>query len=141
LREAVDVLTGSPARLERAWALADLGSAITRAGRSAAADPLREALELADACGAAVLVGRIEADLKAAGARVPRRIRRSPAALTPAEERVARLVAGGLTNKEVAQKLFVGVRAVEFHLGNVYTKLGISSRRQLTVALQLPEAG
>jgi DNA-binding CsgD family transcriptional regulator len=41
----------------------------------------------------------------------------------------------------VAQKLFVGVRAVEFHLGNVYTKLGISSRRQLTVALQLPEAG
>jgi DNA-binding NarL/FixJ family response regulator len=45
--------------------------------------------------------------------------------------RVAQLVASGLTNKAVAQQLFVSVRAVEFHLGKVYSKLGISSRRQL----------
>ncbi|HEY4408939.1 MAG TPA: AAA family ATPase [Acidimicrobiia bacterium] len=135
LREAVGVLAGSPARLERARALADLGSALVRAARPDAVDPLRRGLELADACGAAVLVERIEADLKAAGARVPRRMRRSAAALTPTEERVARLVSGGLTNKEVAQKLFVSVRAVEFHLGNVYPKLGIASRRQLASAL------
>ncbi len=49
---------------------------------------------------------------------------------------MARLAAGGLTNKELAQQLFVSVRAVEFHLGNVFTKLGISSRRQLAGALE-----
>jgi len=135
LRESVDVLAGSPARLEWARALADLGSALLRAGRRDAADPLRRGLEFADACGAVVLVDRIERDLKAAGARPPRRNRRSPTALTPAEGRVAKLVAEGQTNRQVAQKLFVSVRAVEFHLGNVYTKLGISSRRHLAAAL------
>ena len=62
-------------------------------------------------------------------------MRRKPTDLTPAEERVAHLAASGLTNKELAQQLFVSVRAVEFHLGNVFTKLGIGSRRQLAGAL------
>ncbi|MCA1842583.1 MAG: LuxR C-terminal-related transcriptional regulator, partial [Actinobacteria bacterium] len=136
IREAADVLAGSPARLEYARALAELGSALVRAGRSKAVEPLRQGLELADACGASALVERIEGDLKEAGVRAPRRKRRNPTSLTPAEERVADVVAGGLTNKEVAQQLFVSIRAVEFHLGNVYTKLGISSRRQLAAALE-----
>ncbi len=62
--------------------------------------------------------------------------------LTPAEHRVARLAAIGLTNREIAQKLFVGTRAVEFHLGNVYGKFGISSRQDVGAALSdEPEAG
>jgi DNA-binding CsgD family transcriptional regulator len=135
LREAADVLAGSPARLEQARALADLGAALARGGRAEAGEILRRGLELAERCGATVLADRLREELKAIGARLPRRLRRSPAALTPSEERVAQLAASGLTNKEVAQRQFVSVRAVEFHLGNAYTKLGISSRRQLSAAL------
>ena len=135
LREAVASLAGSPARLEHSRALADLGAALLRAGRAGAADILRQGLELAEACEAVVLAERLREDLAASGARPPRRRRRRPTDLTPAEDRVARLAAGGLTNKDIAQKLFVSVRAVEFHLGNVFTKLGISSRRQLAGAL------
>jgi DNA-binding NarL/FixJ family response regulator len=58
--------------------------------------------------------------------------RRSPgASLTPSEQRVAELVASGLSNKEVAAQLFISVYTVEAHLSNVYTKLGIRSRAQL----------
>lgn len=70
----------------------------------------------------------------AVGAR-PRRQPRGSTVLTPAEHRVARLAAKGFTNREIAQKLFVGGRAVEFHLGNVYGKLGISSGQDLGAAL------
>lgn len=135
LREGAELLAGSPARLEYARALADLGSALRRAGRADAADTLRQGLEVAEACGSVMLINRMRDDLAATGGRPPRRRRRRPTDLTPAEERVARLAAGGLTNKDVAQQLFVSVRAVEFHLGNVFTKLGISSRQQLTAAL------
>jgi DNA-binding CsgD family transcriptional regulator len=137
LQEAAAVLAGSPARLEHARALADLGAALRRAGRpeAEAGEALRRGLELAERCGATILADRLSEELTAAGLRPPRRSRRSPVALTPGEARVAQLAAGGLTNKAVAQQLFVSVRAVEFHLGNVYTKLGISSRRQLAGAL------
>jgi DNA-binding CsgD family transcriptional regulator len=135
LREAVEVLADSPARLEYARALADLGTVLGRSGRAESADILRQALERAESCGATALVGRLQEELRATGARCPRRRGRNRAALTPGEQRVAQLAASGLTNKEVAQKQFVSVRAVEFHLGNVYTKLGISSRRQLADAL------
>lgn len=136
LREAVDALAGSPARLERVRALADLGAALLRAGRADAADVLRQGLDLAEECGAVGLANRLRADLAAGGARPPRRSRRRPTDLTPAEHRVACLAATGLTNKELAQQLFLSVRGVEFHLGNVFRKLGISSRRQLAAALE-----
>jgi DNA-binding CsgD family transcriptional regulator len=135
LEEAVDVLAGSPARLEHARALADLGETLQRGGRPGAADALQRGLDLAERCGATLLCDRLRAALRATGAR-PARRRGNPTALTPTEERVAQLVAGGQTNKGVAQQLFVSVRAVEFHLGNVYSKLGISSRRQLPAALR-----
>ncbi len=135
LEEAVGALSGTPWRLESARALADFGAALHRAGRrSDAAAPLNEALELADRCGAVTLAGRVREDLVATGAR-PRRQPRGSTVLTPAEHRVARLAASGLTNREIAQKLFVGTRAVEFHLGNVYGKFGISSRQELGTAL------
>ena len=89
---------------------------------------------LAVHCGAVTLAERVRQDLVATGAR-PRRQTRGSTVLTPAEHRVARLAATGLTNREIAQKLFVGARAVEFHLGNVYGKLGISSRQDLAAAM------
>ena len=89
---------------------------------------------MAGRCGAVALAKRIGQDLRATGAR-PRRQSRGSTALTATEHRVARLAATGLTNREIAQKLFVGTRAIEFHLSNVYGKLGISSRQDLGAAL------
>jgi DNA-binding CsgD family transcriptional regulator len=56
-------------------------------------------------------------------------------ALTASERRVAHMAAEGSSNKEIAQALFVTVKTVEQHLGRVYRKLDISSRRQLGAAL------
>jgi DNA-binding CsgD family transcriptional regulator len=56
-------------------------------------------------------------------------------ALTASERRVARMAAEGMSNKELAQALFVTVKAVEVHLSSVYRKLQISSRAQLAQAL------
>jgi DNA-binding NarL/FixJ family response regulator len=56
-------------------------------------------------------------------------------ALTPSERRVAALAAEGLSNREIAQALFVTLRTVEMHLSNVFRKLDIASRTQLPAAL------
>lgn len=136
LREAVTVLDGSPARYERMRSLTEYGAALRRAGqRREAREPLREALELADRSGAWRTGARARDELLATGAR-PRRTALSGAdSLTPSERRVCRLAAGGLTNKEIAQALFVTVRTVEGHLTQAYMKLEITSREQLTGAL------
>jgi DNA-binding CsgD family transcriptional regulator len=60
------------------------------------------------------------------------------AALTAAELRVARLATDGLTNRAIARQLEVSVKAVEWHLSNVYRKLGISGRTRLATALGAP---
>ena len=51
--------------------------------------------------------------------------------LTPQEQAVARLVAAGMSNRQVAGKLFISVKTVQFHLTHIYTKLGVSSRAEL----------
>jgi DNA-binding CsgD family transcriptional regulator len=137
LAEACEVLERSPARLEHARALADLGAALRRANRRAAArDPLRRALDLADACGAGPLADRARHELLAAGAR-PRRPRLSGVdALTASERRIAAMAADGLSNPEIAQALFVTTKTVEAHLSNAYRKLDIRSRTQLPRALE-----
>ena len=139
LRNAIDVLSGSPSRLEHARALVDLGAALRRANsRSEARKPLREAIELGQGCGAIPLVARANAELAATGAH-PRTILLSGLdALTASERRVANMAAEELSNKEIAQSLFVTVKTVEQHLGRVYRKLDISSRRQLAAALNGP---
>jgi DNA-binding NarL/FixJ family response regulator len=71
-------------------------------------------------------------------ARVSGRQRATSGGLTPSEQRVAELVAGGLSNKEVAARLFVSVYTVEAHLKNAYAKLGIRSRTQLAQRLGGP---
>jgi DNA-binding CsgD family transcriptional regulator len=136
LHEAVAVLEPSPARLEHARALADLGAALRRANRRAAArDPLRQALDLADACGAGPLAQRARQELRAAGGR-PRRARISGVhALTASERRIATMAADGLSNPEIAQALFVTKKTVEAHLGSAYRKLDIHSRAQIAGAM------
>jgi class 3 adenylate cyclase/DNA-binding CsgD family transcriptional regulator len=136
IREAVAVLEPSPARLEHAYALANLGGALRRGNqRAEARDHLRESLELAQRLGANLLSEEAHEELIASGAR-PRRLVRSGAdALTPSERRIAALAAEGLSNRDIAQSLFVTLRTVEMHLSNAFRKLDISSRTQLPAAL------
>ena len=139
LREAVDVLAESPARLEHARALIDLGAALRRGNsRSEARKLLRQGVELAHSAAGALLVERANAELAATGAH-PRTILLSGVdALTASERRVAQMAAEEMSNKEIAQALFVTVKTVEQHLGRVYRKLDIGSRRELGAALAAP---
>jgi DNA-binding CsgD family transcriptional regulator len=136
LREAVAELERSPSPVEQARALIDLGAALRRGGqRRDARDPLRQGLDLARRCEAHGLAERAQEELRATGAR-PRRLELTGVeALTPMERRTAALAADGLSNREVAQSLFLTVRTVEMHLTNAYRKLDISSRRELGRAL------
>lgn len=136
LSEAVVVLEGSFHRLEHCRALVDLGVARRRGGElTAARDALVQGVEMAEAMGAIVLWERAREELRAAGAQ-PRNSRRSGvAALTPSELRTARLAASGLSNRTIAQQLFVTTKAVEWNLTHVYQKLGIRSRQKLGAAL------
>jgi DNA-binding CsgD family transcriptional regulator len=140
LQEAAAVLELSPARLEYGYALTDLGSALRRGNqRTAAREPLRLALELAQRGGAKLLADRAHEELIASGAR-PRRLFASGVdALTPSERRVAAMAAEGLSNREIAQALFVTLRTVETHLSSAFRKLDVSARTQLAAALAAVE--
>jgi DNA-binding CsgD family transcriptional regulator len=136
LEEAVAHLERSPARLEHALALVELGAAIRRAGRRAdAREPLRKALELARVLGAETVATRAHDELVSAGARPRRDPTESRSNLTASELRVARLAAEGKTNREIAQALFVTENTIETHLRSVFRKLEIRSRSQLARAL------
>jgi DNA-binding CsgD family transcriptional regulator len=136
LEEAVARLEPSQARLEHALALLELGAAIRRAGRRAdAREPLREALDVARACGADAVAVRAHEELVAAGARPRRDPTESRSNLTASELRVARMAAEGMTNREIAQALFLTENTIETHLRSVFRKLEIRSRSQLARAL------
>jgi DNA-binding CsgD family transcriptional regulator len=139
LREAIAVLAGRDTRLEHARAQADLGAALCLRNRRAdARDLLRQAIDTAHHLGAAALARQAETSLRATGAK-PRRVRLTGLeALTACERRIAELAADGLTNREIAQTLFVTDRTVEGHLTNVFTKLGVRSRTSLPAALATP---
>ena len=100
-----------------------------------ARDPLRRALELATACSADGLVEHCRTELAAAGARPRREALSGVASLTPSERRVADLAMGAMTNREIAQTLYVTPKTVEVHLSNAYRKLDIRSRRELPQVL------
>jgi DNA-binding CsgD family transcriptional regulator len=136
LREAVDVLAGSQARLDHARALVDLGAALRRANRrSAARQRLQEGGDLARHIGALGLARRANDEITATGARPRKVLQTGLDALTASERRVAHLAADGMSNKEIAQTLFVTIKTVEVHLSHAYRKLQISSRAQLNKAL------
>ena len=98
--------------------------------RTQAREHLRIAIDLFDELGAQPWADRARAELRASG-ETRRTNGESTLQLTPREHEVARLVAGGATNTEVATELFVNAKTVEFHLGNVYRKLGVRSRTEL----------
>jgi DNA-binding CsgD family transcriptional regulator len=132
----VAVLDGSPARLQLAGALADLGDALGVAGRrTEAREPLTRALEMAETAAAWPLAQRAADGLASLGDR-PRRIAEAGVDnLTAGERRVAQLAASGRTNREIAQELFVTPKTVENHLRHAYAKLGIAGRRELAGVL------
>jgi DNA-binding CsgD family transcriptional regulator len=136
LSEAVSVLGGAEDRLEHARALFHLGAALRRAGhRSDACEQLALAMDVAHRCRATVISSQARDELVLAGAR-PRRLALSGVdSLTSSERRIAGMAAEGMTNKEIAQALFLTQRTVEMHLTSSYRKLGISSRRGLSEVL------
>jgi DNA-binding CsgD family transcriptional regulator len=139
LRSAVGVLDGCGARVEHARALADLGAAIRRGGHPAQARPaLRDAVALADDVRAVAVADAARAELHLAGGRAARRALTPVERLTPGERRVAELAAAGRSNRQIANALFVTVKAVEWHLGNAYRKLEVRGRSDLPPALGLP---
>jgi DNA-binding CsgD family transcriptional regulator len=136
LGDAAAVAADCPDRLEHARALVEFGAALRRANRRARArDVLRQGLDLATSCGATPLMDRAETELVAAGARSRRVVLSGPESLTASERRVADLAAGGASNREIAQALFVTTKTVEVHLTSAYRKLDIGSRVQLPRAL------
>ncbi len=136
LSEAVEVLNASPARLEWARALVDLGTALIEGNRKEEArSVLRQGARLASLCGAHQLLEVAGDRLRAAGAR-PRRLGLvGPGSLTPAELRVARMAADGLTNQRIADELYVTLKTVEGHLAKAYRKLAVDGRPELAGAL------
>ena len=137
LEEAAAMLERSPVLLERAHALYDLGAALRRANRRAdARGPLRGALELARRCGAAGLAKRAHDELQASGEKARRYTPFGVDSLTPSERRIAELAASGMTNRQIAQSLFLTVKTIEAHLSAAYDKLDIRSRHLLADALR-----
>ena len=136
LEAAVATLENGRAKLELARVTCELGAELRRKGeRGAARDVLRRAHTLASECGGTRLANRARDELGRSGARLMREPASGVEGLTPSEVRVAELAAEGLTNREVAQALFVSEKTVETHLGRVYRKLDIKSRHALPGAL------
>lgn len=136
LEESVLVLEDAPATLELAKSLAALGSLRRRLRQpTEAREPLHRALELAERCGAEGLVAQARTELHASGSRPRPTALAGTESLTASEKRVAELAAEGLTNRDIAQRLFVTPKTVEVHLSASYRKLGISSRHDLARTL------
>lgn len=139
LRAALEACRAAPRPLERARAGEEAGAALARVNeRSEAAATLGEALEIYERLGAIRYAARVEAQLRKLGVRRGRRGRRGRPrvgweSLTTTELRVVALVASGLTNAEVARRLYVSRHTVESHLSHVFSKLGLTSRVELAV--------
>ena len=137
LDAAVDAYAGSPRVVERAAAQEDAGAARLRRGELDRGRALVEqALEVYETRSMHRDVARAEAVLRSAGIRRGRRVARGRpafgwASLTPTEETVARLVAEGLSNPQIGDRLYVSRRTVQTHVAHVFGKLGVTSRSQL----------
>ena len=136
LQAAEHSLAGSSMRLEHARSMVELGAALRRDGqRVAAREPLAAGMELAHRCAANALVARAHQELRAAGARPRSVVRSGVDALTASELRTARLAADGLTNREIAQHLFVTQKTIQTQLRAAYRKLDIAGRGDLLAVL------
>ena len=119
--------------LDEARTRLNLGEHLRRTGRPAAARPhLRAAMEAFDSLGARLLADRAAEELRASGEVARRHLPSGISGLTPRERQVARLAAAGHSNGEVAARLFLSQKTVEYHLHKVFTKLGVASRADLS---------
>jgi DNA-binding CsgD family transcriptional regulator len=136
-REAVERLGRAGLRPDLGRSHLLLGEWLHRQGRDAdARRELRSAHDVFGELGMAGFAERARRDLAEAGGKTRVRARRTARdELTPQEERIARLARDGLSNTEIGAHLFLSARTVEWHLRKVFTKLGISSRRELRGAL------
>lgn len=136
LTEAASLLDGTPGRLEYARAEYELGRVLLdRHDSERARERLHRAIDIAVLCGDRLLVDQALPVLSAAGGRLRRSTESRTAALSGSERQVAEQAAGGATNRQIAEMLFLTQRTVEFHLTSVYRKLGISGRDELAAAL------
>jgi DNA-binding CsgD family transcriptional regulator len=146
LRAAVDAYEQGPRPLELALAAEDASAAFARRGRLDAAVPLlQQALEIYERLDAARDVDRTEARLRGLGIRRGRRgVRQRPKlgwdSLTPTERTVVELVAEGLSNPQIGERLYVSRRTVQTHLAHVFAKLQVSSRTQLAAEVTRRQA-
>jgi DNA-binding CsgD family transcriptional regulator len=137
LQAAVDAYARGSRPLELALACEDAGAAFARRGNTARAGQLLDqAITIFERLGAARDLARAEAALRQMGVRRGRRVTHSRAqsgwqSLTPSEQAVVNLVAEGLSNPQIGQRLYVSRRTVQTHLAHVFAKLDITSRTQL----------
>jgi DNA-binding NarL/FixJ family response regulator len=111
------------------------GGFLRRARRRVdAREHLRAALAVFEDLGAEPLAERARQELRASGETARRRDVDTAPALTPSEVQVAGLVRQGLSNRDIAARLFVSPRTVDFHLRNIFSKVGVSSRTELAAS-------
>ena len=134
--EAIDRLSRTRLRTELARAHLLYGEWLRRQGRRTdARTQLRTAHEMLDAIGMEAFAERARREPRATGQKVRKRTVETRDELTPQEKQIARLARDGLSNPEIAARLFLSPRTVEWHLRKVFTKLAISSRMGLHDAL------
>ena len=137
--EAVERLGRTPLRPELARARLLYGEWLRRENRRIdARHQLHAAYELFTAIGAEAFAERARRELLATGEKVRKREVDTYGQLTPQEEYIVRLARDGRTNREIAAELFLSTRTVEWHLREVFAKLGITSRRELHDVLARP---
>src|SRR5215472_1976828 len=138
--ESIELLAKVPLAVELAWSRLLFGEWLRRRKRrSDARVQLRAAYESFESWGAVPFAERARVELLATGETARRRSVETQLDLTPQERQVASLAASGLTNAEIATRLFVTTSTIEFHLSRVFRKLDITSRKQ--IARVLREAG
>jgi DNA-binding NarL/FixJ family response regulator len=132
-RRALDAHAASLRTPDRARTELALGEHLRRARRRVdAREHLRTALSLFEELGATPWAERAAQELRASGETARRRDVSTATELTAQERQVTALVRQGLSNRDVAAQLFVSPRTVDFHLRNVFSKLGVASRAELT---------
>jgi DNA-binding CsgD family transcriptional regulator len=140
-REAIERLRRTRLRPEVARAHLLYGEWLRRENRRVdAREQLRTAHEILVAIGMEAFAERARQELQATGEKVRKRTVETRDDLTAQERQIARLAGEGLSNPEIAARLFLSARTVEWHLRNVFTKLGIRSRRELANAVAGPGA-
>jgi DNA-binding CsgD family transcriptional regulator len=135
-RESIDRLGRTRLRAELARSHLLYGEWLRRERRRAdAREQLRTAHGMLDAMGVGAFAERARRELAATGETARKRIPETSGQLTAQEAQIARLARDGLSNPEIGARLFISARTVQYHLGKVFTKLGIGSRSQLDRAL------